>query len=89
MREDDADVIALLWQAGTDDPDLLAGWREVNATRWDRVSEIAACLGWSRKRWEEWLATTLTTLLLREHPLPAGTRSGCSRPVRRQRRASA
>lgn len=123
MREDDADVIALLWQAGTDDPDLLEGWREVNATRWDRVSEIAASLdetgalkegltasaaadqlwvlaspdvwrllvkehGWSMKRWEEWLATTLMALLLREHPVRA-TREGSTRSVLRHRRASA
>lgn len=101
MREDDADVVALLWEAGSDDPDLVKGWREVNATRWERVSEIAASLeaqgalkrgvtaaaaadhlwvisspevwrllvkerGWSMKRWEEWLTSTLTTLLLRE-----------------------
>lgn len=100
MREDDADVVALLWQAGTDDPELLEGWREVNATRWERVSELAASLeksgalregmtasaaadqmwvlaspdvwrllvkehGWSMKRWEDWLASTLATLLLR------------------------
>lgn len=110
MREDDADVIALLWQAGSDDPDLLKGWREVNATRWERVSEIAVSLdakgalkegitadaaadqlwvlsspevwrllvkehGWSMERWERWLASTLTTLLLREE-----TRARAKRP---------
>ncbi len=101
MREDDADVVALLWQAGTDDPDLLEAWREVNETRWARVSELASSLadigalkegltataaaddlwvltspevwrllvkehGWSMRRWEEWLASRLTTLLVRD-----------------------
>jgi TetR/AcrR family transcriptional regulator, regulator of autoinduction and epiphytic fitness len=101
IQERDSDIIELLWQAGSGDPDLAAVWRQSHQQQLNRLGSLMGLLaqkdalkpgliveaatdiywalsspevyrllvrvrGWTPQRFEEWLAGTSATLLLRD-----------------------
>jgi AcrR family transcriptional regulator len=101
ILERDADIMDLLWQAGSGDPDLAAVWRQSHRQQLARQGELLGLLaqrgalkpnltietateihwalsspevyrllvrerGWTPQHYEDWLAESAATLLLRD-----------------------
>lgn len=47
--ESEAELLAVLWQAGSGNPELMAAWRQMHDNRHRRLSEVFAPILWATK----------------------------------------